>query len=261
MTYNATMLATPGSIRGYRLASVIGAGGTAEVRLAWRFGEEADRPVAIKRLQPAFADDPDAAACLRHEVQVLRGIRHPSIVQMLDGETGDGPPFLVMELLGGGSLQELSRARTPLPAAGVASLLGGVADALGWLHGRGITHADVKPANLLRDTAGRVKLIDFGIAQRTGSAAGFVASAYASPERLLGLTSDPRDDVFSLAVVIYELLTSRHPFGDDPVLAIGVPERPVGLPAAGWEVLLSALAPARADRPRDPSLVLTALGA
>ena len=261
MTYVDTIASAAGCLGGYRLGDVIGIGGTAEVRLGWPVGCSAAGPVAVKRLRPMVADDVAAAACLRHELRLLRAISHPSIVRALDGDATDGRPFLAMELLDGGSLQGVLRARTPMDPAQVSDLVRGVADALRWLHRRGITHADVKPANLLRDNAGRVKLIDFGVACASGSVAGFVSPAYAAPDLLLGLPPDPRDDVFSLAVVIYELLTARHPFGDDPVLAIGLPDRPAALDRASWAPLLAAFASSRSDRPRDPSELIAALDA
>ena len=251
-------------IGGYRLGDVIGIGGTAEVRLAWPLATPTGAPLALKRLRPMHAGDPDAADCLRHEAQLMLDLSHPAIVRTLDAGEADGQPFLVMERLTGGSLQEVLRRHAPMHPSQVADLLTGIGDALDWLHHRGITHADIKPANILRDRMGQPKLIDFGIARAVGTApmeppAGFVTSAYAAPDLLLALPPDPRDDVFSLAVVIYELLTGHLPFGADPVLAIGEPDRPAALNTPAWDVLLAALSPARVDRPRHSSLLIAAL--
>ena len=159
-------------------------------------------------------------------------------------------PFLVLEYLGGGSLQRL----VPLPPANAAELLSGIAAALTALHRRGIVHGDIKPSHLLRDSTGCVKLIDFGAAWRIGDpprSVRLATPAYAAPELMLGLPPDPRDDIFSLAIVFYRLLAGRHPFAGDPVLAMTTPPRPPGLDDNTWRWLRAALAPARADRPGD----------
>lgn len=253
-------------VGGYRLGEMIGLGGTGAIYAAWPVESPGAVPVALKLLRADHANEPDAIEGLRHEASLLGALAHPSIVRALDAGTADTQPFLVLELLSGGSLQRLMRAGGPLPAWRVADLLDGVANALVWLHRRGIVHGDVKPMNLLRNGSGQVKLIDFGTARAARDPdwhrpPHVATPAYAAPERLLGLAPDPRDDVFSLAVVAYQLLAGRHPFGSDPVLAIGRPARPGGIDDEAWRRLLAALAPARTDRPDDPSALIAAIGA
>ncbi|MEJ0014956.1 MAG: serine/threonine-protein kinase [Acetobacteraceae bacterium] len=244
---------SPGSDR-YRLGAVIGVGGTAEVREAWRVDAPDALPVAVKLARPEHAGRRDVREDLRREADLLATLEHPGIVRALPPAGDDDLAAgynLAMELLPGGSLQRLLGARVALCDA--AGLLGDVADALGWLHRRGIVHADVKPANLLRDAGGRVKLIDFEAAATPDAPRRRrIVTAYAAPDLALGLAPDPRDDVFSLGVVLYQMLAARHPFAGDPVPALAAPVRPAGLDDEAWRWLRAAMAPARADRPRDP---------
>ena len=110
-------------IGGYRLGDVIGIGGTAEVRLAWPLATPTGAPLALKRLRPMHAGDPDAADCLRHEAQLMLDLSHPAIVRTLDAGEADGQPFLVMERLTGGSLQEVLRRHAPMHPSQVAAIM------------------------------------------------------------------------------------------------------------------------------------------
>ncbi len=241
---------SPGSDRaaarigGWRVGPRIGTGGDSVVHQAWADGSGAAAALKV----PNSGD----GALLRREIAVLSRLRHPSIVAVRDADAEH--PFLALELLAGGSVQRLVRTAAPMPMGDVATVLSGAVAALAWLHGQGIVHADIKPANLLLrhpGTVGPAVLIDFATAAVPGlPSPGRIASpAYAAPELLLGAPADPRDDVFSLAVVGYQLLTGRHPFGPDPLLAGDPPPRPAQLPDPSWAWLRAALSPVRANRP------------
>lgn len=230
-------------VGGYRVGRRIGTGGDAVVHEAW--DDRTATAVALKL--PANGD----GAMLRREIAVLAHLRHPSIVAVRGADVAH--PFLALDLLAGGSVQRLLHA-APLPVDDVAAVLSGAAAALAWLHGQHIVHADIKPANLMLRDPGRIGpavLIDFATAHTQGlPSPGRVASAaYAAPELLLGALPDPRDDIYGLGVIAYQLLTGRHPFGPDPVLALDPPVRPGPLSDASWAWLRAALSPARAARP------------
>jgi pimeloyl-ACP methyl ester carboxylesterase len=155
---------------------------------------------------------------LRNEAHALAALNHPNILTIHDIDDVDGVPFLVLEWLGGGALNERSFDR-PMPLREFSRIALPIADALGAAHAHGIVHRDVKPANVLVTDDGRIKLADFGIATlsdrdlnttETGGALG--TFAYMSPEQALGSDVGPPSDIFSFGVLAYELLTGRLPF-------------------------------------------------
>jgi len=189
-----------------------------------------EREVAIKTLLPNLP--PDALADVRErflrEAKSAGRLNHPNIVTIFDvGEQGD-IAYIAMEMLEGRSLQEVLRESTRMPFHTIAELAAQVADALGHAHGFSVVHRDVKPANVMILPSGRAKLTDFGVAYipsstttQAGSALG--SPRYMSPEQVLGQPVDPRSDVFSLGVVLYEMLTWRNPFeqpGDTTIFAL-----------------------------------------
>lgn len=216
----------------YRLLRRLGRGGMGEVVLA----EDArlDRPVAIKLLPPWLAGDERARKRLVREARVVSALDHPSIATVYDiGETEDGRPFIAMAYYAGRTLRERLRdgALAIEEAIHIATRL---ADALGAAHARGITHRDLKPENVILTPEGGVKLLDFGIARMLGStgtgtfAAGTVA--YMSPEQTRG-HGDARSDVWSLGVVLYEMLAGSRPFVADGAEALIHAIRHDGAPA------------------------------
>lgn len=207
----------------YRLARRIGTGGMAEVWCAT--DERLARDVAIKFLAPHFHSDPEFLVRFFSEAQSVAQISHPNVVQVLDFGEHEERPYLVMEYVGGGSAGDLAGALLPERAAEiVADAARGAAAA----HARGIVHRDIKPANILLNKDGRAKLADFGIASSlhgerltaTGQAIG--SPHYLSPEHATGSGCDPRSDVYSLGVVLYQLITGRPPFDGDNVTAIAI---------------------------------------
>ena len=207
----------------YVLGEVLGRGGMAEVYAGHALGSHGfQKPVAIKRLLPELADDEGFVERLIDEAKLLVGMAHGNIVSVLDLVREGEDVFLVMEFVDGPSLRQLQQARTANKAEkislGLATHIVAAAGAgLEFAHrrrGGAVIHADVSPSNLLLTTAGEVKVADFGIARREGIAAAVEGKwAYMAPEQARGEALDARADVFALGVVLYELVTGRHPFG------------------------------------------------
>lgn len=231
----------------YELVGELGEGGMAKLYLARLAGSA--RQVAIKVIHPQIASDPETVKMLRDEARLGLAIRHPNVVHVEAVEEHEGSPYLVMEYVEGVTLATILRARTqrraPLPAELAVAIVARVADGLHAAHeatdglGRplGIVHRDVSPSNVLIDTAGRVKLIDFGVAKarqrlaRTlpGSVKGKLA--YMAPEQLAG-SADRRVDVFALGVVLWEMLALRRLFAaaSDVETVLAIREGPPILP-------------------------------
>jgi len=214
----------------YEIVAAIGAGGMGEVYRArdTRLG----RDVAIKVLPSEFAADPDRLRRFEQEARAASALNHPNIVVVHDVGSHEGTPYLVEELLEGESLRERLRGGA-LPARKALELAGQVASGLAAAHERGIVHRDLKPENLFVTKDGHVKILDFGVAklqpaprERTGEAAATVVDttqpgevigtvAYMSPEQVRGQPVDHRSDLFSLGVVLYEMVTGRRAFARD----------------------------------------------
>src|SRR5262245_32991842 len=219
----------------YEVESLVGHGGMADVYLAkdLRLG----RRVAVKVLSPQFARDETFVARFQREAQAAASLNHPNVVSVYDAETQNGTHFIVMEFVDGKTLAEILRERgriRPQQAAGVAEA---VARALGVAHAAGIVHRDVKPGNIMITPRGEVKVTDFGIARASASdaltqtATVLGTASYLSPEQAQGGAVDARSDLYSLGVVLYEMLTGKPPFNGESAVTIAyrhVGETPVG---------------------------------
>src|ERR1041384_4170838 len=201
----------------FRVFADLGAGNMGEVALA----EDAllGRRVAIKRLRPTLAADPWHRWRLRNEARIAAQLDHPAIVRVLDLVCEEGVDHIVMEYVPGPSLRTL-RASGPLALVRVAQIAGELAEALDHVHAHGIIHRDVKLENVLTSHDGRPKLNDFGIACTAASATvggGEVMGTprAMSPEQVLGEPIDQRSDLFSLGVLLYELVAGASPFAAD----------------------------------------------
>jgi len=183
------------------------------------------RSVALKILYPELSADPLFVERFRREAQAAANLSHPNIVPVFDWGEDAGTYFIVMELVDGTSLAELLRGGSTLSPSRSAQIVAQVAAALGYAHRSGVVHRDIKPGNILITKDGQVKVTDFGIAQAVSSEdhlaeAGSVmgTATYFSPEQAEGAAVDGRSDVYSLGVVLYEMLVGRPPFvGDTPV--------------------------------------------
>jgi beta-lactam-binding protein with PASTA domain/predicted Ser/Thr protein kinase len=240
----------------YRVLRKLGSGGMADVYLAE--DEELGRRVAIKILNERHASDDQFVERFRREAKNAAGLSHPNIVQIYDRGEAEGTYYIAMEYLEGRTLKEAATERGPLPVGEAIAYARQILGALGFAHRKGLVHRDIKPHNALIDHDGRVKVTDFGIA-RAGAAsqmteAGSIigTAQYLSPEQARGGVVDHRSDLYSLGIVLYELLTGTVPFtGDTPVeIAMkhlsSVPDAPSSrrsdLPRALDQVVLRALA-------------------
>jgi serine/threonine protein kinase/Tol biopolymer transport system component len=208
-----------GSIIGhYRIIEKIGAGGMGEVYLAE--DTKLDRQVALKFLPPHLCQDPECRARFTREAQAAAKLDHPNIVGVHEVGEYNGRPFFSMQHVEGQTLREAIKGK-PLALDRILEIAIQACDGLQAAHEKGVTHRDIKPSNILIDSHGRVRIVDFGLASilgadqltKTGSTLGTVG--YMSPEQVRGERVDHRTDLFSLGVVLYELLTSESPFKCD----------------------------------------------
>jgi serine/threonine protein kinase/beta-lactam-binding protein with PASTA domain len=205
----------------YQVVRKLGAGGMANVYLAE--DQELGRRVAIKILNDRHANDEQFVERFRREAKNAAALSHPNIVSIYDRGEAEGSYYIAMEYLDGRSLKELIVSRGPAPITVAVEYARQILQALRFAHRHGIVHRDIKPHNVLVDAEGRVKVTDFGIARAGTSqmteAGSIVGTAqYLSPEQARGTSVDQRSDVYSLGIVLYELLTGTVPFtGDTPV--------------------------------------------
>ncbi len=206
----------------YEVVRGIARGGMSEVYLA--HDRHLDRPVALKVLTSALSRDPSFVERFRREAQAAANLSHPNIVAVYDWGQEEGTYFIVMEYIDGHSLRDVLRAQTRIEASRAAGIGAEVANGLSFAHKAGVVHRDVKPGNVLIEASGQVKVTDFGVARadasealtQTGSVMG--TAAYFSPEQAQGLVVDGRSDVYSLGVVLYEMVCGTPPFvGENPV--------------------------------------------
>ena len=212
----------------YELGEILGFGGMSEVHLARDV--RLSRDVAIKVLRADLARDPTFYLRFRREAQNAAALNHPAIVAVYDtgeAETEAGPlPYIVMEYVDGDTLRDIVRSEGPMAPRRAMEVISDVCAALDFSHRNGIVHRDVKPANVMINRAGAVKVMDFGIARAisdasspmTQTAAVIGTAQYLSPEQARGEQVDARSDVYSLGCVLFEILTGEPPFkGDSPV--------------------------------------------
>ncbi len=209
----------------YELQQRIGRGGMADVFLARDL--LLDRPVAIKVLFPEFAVDPNFVERFRREAQSAANLNHPNIVGVYDWGQYANTYFMAMEYVQGRTLADILRANGHVNSQQAAEIGSEIAAALGFAHRNGVVHRDIKPANILIGSNGQVKVADFGIARamnaptesnltQAGSVMG--TATYFSPEQAQGANPDPRSDLYSLGIVLYEMVAGRPPFsGENPV--------------------------------------------
>jgi len=203
----------------YEILADLGEGGMAHVYEALQ--TSLDRKVAIKEIKPAFSAHPELIERFRREARAAAGLIHENIVQVYNfGEPKKGALFIVMEFIEGQDLKSLLERSGTIEPKITAIIAREVAGALAYAHARGLVHRDVKPANIMISNQGEVKLMDFGIVREMGSdltrTGAFLGTPnYMSPEQFLGENTTGASDIFSLGIVMYQLLTSYKPFASD----------------------------------------------
>jgi eukaryotic-like serine/threonine-protein kinase len=207
----------------YTLGDLLGSGGMGEVYLA--HDDLLERDVALKVLKEQYLDSEEFVRRFRREAKSAASLNHPHIARVYDWHRSEeGVYYMVMEYIPGGTLKDRLRNEGPLDPYSAAELAAQVALALGYAHERGVIHRDVKPHNILLTERGYAKVTDFGIAwaasaTTTSSWSGLFSgtATYISPEQAMGKAVDPRSDLYSLGVVLYEMLTGTRPYsGEDP---------------------------------------------
>jgi serine/threonine-protein kinase len=257
----------------YALRKRIAVGGMGEVHLAT--DERLGRPVAVKVLAPEFADSPDFVERFRREALTAAALSHPNIAQVYDYDVDGSSHFIVMEHVDGTDLARLLRERGRITPGDAVRIAEQVCSALTVAHRSGVVHRDIKPGNVIVRPDGTVKVTDFGIAQALGQASltdtGTVmgTAAYISPEQARGQATSPASDIYSLGILLFQMLTGAVPFeGDAPVAiamrhldeAVPLPSsRVADLPASLDEVVARATAKAPGERYADAAEMAQAL--
>jgi eukaryotic-like serine/threonine-protein kinase len=256
----------------YRVMSRLGSGGMADVFLAE--DEQLGRKVALKLLHHRFAQDPDFVERFRREAHAAAGLQHPNVVSVYDRGSFDDTYYIAMEYLPGRSLKQLIREEAPLDPLRAIDITIQILKAARFAHRRGVIHRDLKPHNVIVDDSGHAKVTDFGIARagasdmtETGSIMG--TAQYLSPEQAQGHAVNAGSDLYSVGVVLYEMLTARLPFDADSAVSIAlkhVSEAPLppsqinpNIPPELEQTVLWVLNKNSSDRPADADQLITVL--
>ncbi len=259
----------------YRIVSQIGRGGMATVYKAYQ--APLDRFVALKVPHTDFQANPDFLSSFKRETRIIAKLDHPNIVPIYDVSEFEGTPFLVMRFVDGQTLREfLTKYKKPVRLATILMIMRAVTSALAYAHQKSVLHRDVKPSNILLGNDGNVYLMDFGLARIVAEADLTLSRdrvvgtpTYISPEQAKGEPLDERTDIYSLGVVLYELLTARVPFtGERPSVVvyhhISTPPPPptkinADISPRIEQVVLKALAKDRKDRFANAMAMMQAL--
>ena len=269
-------LLEPGTqVGAYRIERIIGRGGMGVVYLA--YDVRLHRRVALKSLPPHLFRDPKMHARLKQEARAAAALSHPSIAVVYALEEIGDQLFIASEYLEGRTLRDEIDAAS-LDTARVLSIAADIANALGAAHERGIVHRDLKPENIILTAGGAVKVVDFGLAQFDVAAEDLASATrltdpgtmagtppYMAPEQLLGKPTGPRTDQFAFGVLLYELMTGRHPFGSGPLPAtiakvLSADLEPAPIDERVWAVIQRATQKRPEDRFASMTELLTALG-
>ncbi|PJF29072.1 MAG: serine/threonine protein kinase, partial [Phototrophicales bacterium] len=257
----------------YQIIEKIGSGGMATVFKARQ--PRLERDVAIKVMHQNISQDPNFLARFEREARIVASLDHPNIVPIYDYDEHMGQPYLVMKYVNGYTLKDILRAE-PIAPHDILRVLTAVGSALEFAHKRGVLHRDIKPSNIIIDERGEAYLMDFGLARIAQSGESTMSADvmlgtphYISPEQAQGNKDlDARTDVYSLGIVLYEMLTGRVPFVGDTSYAIihaqitetPPPPRSINptITPAVEAVVLKALAKSRDDRYSSPTELVNA---
>ncbi|MFZ2055402.1 MAG: protein kinase [Candidatus Aminicenantales bacterium] len=205
----------------YQIIEELGKGGMGRVIRA--LDKKLDEEIAIKFIRSDLTEDPAAVERFRTELKAARQVIHKNVARMFDLNEADGVPFITMEYVRGGDLKSLVKKVGRLDAQQAVRIVRQVAEGLGEAHRTGVIHRDLKPHNIMVDEEGTARITDFGLARlrraddATLTSPGMGTPAYASPEQVEGADVDNRSDLYSLGIVLYEMLTGKIPFkGDSP---------------------------------------------
>src|SRR5437764_11757902 len=258
----------------YKVLERLGSGGMADVFLAE--DDQLGRKVALKLLHRRFSEDPGFVERFRREAQSAAGLQHPNVVSVFDRGAYDGTYYIAMEYLPGRSLKQVIRDDAPLDPVRAIDITIQILKAARFAHRHGVIHRDLKPHNVIVDDAGHVKVTDFGIARagasdmtETGSIMG--TAQYLSPEQAQGHAVSASSDLYSIGVVLYELLTGQVPFDAEAAVTIAlkhVSEAPTAptrinprIPPELEQVVMWTLNKNPGDRPKDADELIAALEA
>ncbi len=237
-TYQQTAPLTGTVLDGrYRVDTMIATGGMSAVYRGLDL--RLDRPVALKIMESRYAGDQHFLTRFQREARAVARLAHPGLVAVYDQGIEGRHPYLVMELVEGGTLRELLRERGPMPPHAAAAVLAPVLGGLAVAHAAGLVHRDIKPENVLISERGEVKIADFGLvravaeAKITSTSVILGTADYLSPEQVSTGDADARSDVYSVGVLAYELLTGTTPFTGDSPLAVAYQRMDYDVPAPG----------------------------
>jgi predicted Ser/Thr protein kinase len=218
----------------YRIESKLGSGGMSTVYLAR--DETLDRPVAIKMMHREISEQPDHLERFNQEARSVAKVSHPNVVTVIDAGEDAGRPYIVLEYVEGETLKQRIRREGPLDSRDATAIAIEIARGLAVAHARRLVHRDIKPQNVLIEPSGRAKLTDFGISRQleqdgmtaTGRVVG--TTDYVSPEQALGKSVDPRSDIYSLGIVLFEMLTGNVPFEAESQVGVAMKHVTENLP-------------------------------
>ncbi|NIO69138.1 MAG: protein kinase [Anaerolineae bacterium] len=251
----------PEKLGKYKIIEEVGRGGFAAVYKA--VDTTLDRTVALKVLASHLLWDPTFVQRFQREAKVAANLDHPNIVTIYEVSQIEGVYFIAMQFLEGRTLSQILKAVGPLPVSGVQAIIEQIASALDYAHARGLVHRDIKPSNIIVARDGKVTLTDFGLVkagegtQLTATGVVFGTPEYMSPEQAEGKKLDAQSDIYSLGVVLYEVLAGRAPFVADTTPAVmykhvheppPLEELPSDLPQGVVAVVEKALAKKREER-------------
>ncbi|MGD8540396.1 MAG: serine/threonine-protein kinase, partial [Candidatus Aminicenantes bacterium] len=210
----------------YEIIEELGKGGMGRV---YRVEDtKLKQEVALKLIKPEIAKDKKTIERFRNELKIARNIRHKNVCGMFDLGEADGARFITMEYVSGEDLKSFIRRAAPLSTSRTISIAKQVCDGLAEAHRLGVIHRDLKPNNIMIDKDGNVRIMDFGIARSleakgiTGAGVMIGTPEYMSPEQVEGKETDQRSDIYSIGVILYEMVTGRVPFEGDTPFTVGV---------------------------------------